>query len=441
MIDQEPDKPLMGEGFIADFRCIGSDCEYTCCAGWQVQLEKKIFLDLKTRYKRLPDQSHRAEALQRNRNNHTNWDYGKIVNDEKGNCPFLTEDKLCDIHSRFGEKHLSWVCRDFPRKLEDAGDHLEASLSLGCPEAARLCLQQDDDAEMEPLPVSVFNKFSGVRHGFHHLNILQSAYWTYRHDVRQVMQLILKARQYPLSGRLFLLLYFAEQLKDSFHADSHDQFEPEKLQSAIEIIASPDIHQKIISGFENLPSDTSSLRIILHTLLGYKKNKIAALDKFFEKIVENAREKLEKSSPDDTLEYQLDSGMQLYVKRLRELPNGAIKHIEHFLENVINHYLFYRSHVNDNSLTIYVRHLLIQINIIKFLFILSPDLNGFFDNEFEDTDDEYLKNILADAILKPVYLTVRAFEHQNLQVEDAFNQALKKQGFENIEKLAMLAKI
>jgi lysine-N-methylase len=58
-------------------------------------------------------------------------------------CAMLNDNGLCDLHSTLGEEQLCYTCKMFPRHVEEFQDIREYSLSLACPEAARMVLADD----------------------------------------------------------------------------------------------------------------------------------------------------------------------------------------------------------------------------------------------------------------------------------------------------------
>ena len=55
----------------------------------------------------------------------------------------LDESNLCSIQKRFGEDYLPDTCQTFPRRRVDFDEINVKTLSLSCPEAARLCLTKN----------------------------------------------------------------------------------------------------------------------------------------------------------------------------------------------------------------------------------------------------------------------------------------------------------
>jgi lysine-N-methylase len=121
-------------------------------------------------------------------------------------CPFLSEDRLCQIQIEYGEPYLSQVCATFPRTVHTI-DHLEEkTLSLSCPEAARVVLLDPDLLRPNP------------KAGRHHLSWddqaeamqpLRSYFW----PIREFAIALARNRAYPLWQRMFLLGAFCRRLE------------------------------------------------------------------------------------------------------------------------------------------------------------------------------------------------------------------------------------
>ena len=115
------------------FHCIGAACEDTCCAGWTVLVDKATF----EKYQRASDPAlHSLVTI--NPKSANDDDFSSIELNGLA-CPALSEG-LCSIQHRFGEDYLSNMCATYPRVVNRAGDQLQLSLDLSCPEAARLVL-------------------------------------------------------------------------------------------------------------------------------------------------------------------------------------------------------------------------------------------------------------------------------------------------------------
>lgn len=111
------------------FRCIAGNCPDTCCAGWSIGIDP---ISMK-RYK------HTKGPLGNRLKNSVDW-REKTFLQYKKRCSFLNEENLCDLYLEGGERMLCKTCRQYPRHTEEYEGVREISLSLSCPEAARLIL-------------------------------------------------------------------------------------------------------------------------------------------------------------------------------------------------------------------------------------------------------------------------------------------------------------
>ncbi len=125
MLDLYPD-------YYKEFTCVGGACPDTCCAQWEVVVDD----DTAARYAVVPgDLGRRLRAALT-----LDEDGDRILRFPQGRCPLLTEDSLCSVQKALGHEALCRTCREFPRLCQDYTVFREHSLSLSCPEAARLIL-------------------------------------------------------------------------------------------------------------------------------------------------------------------------------------------------------------------------------------------------------------------------------------------------------------
>lgn len=115
------------------FSCIADDCPDTCCAGWQIMIDDRSL----KKYRRF-------QGTFRNRL-HNDIDWEEHAFRQYGHrCAFLNEENLCDMYIEAGSGMLCDTCRRYPRHIEEFEGMREISLSLSCPEAARIILSQTD---------------------------------------------------------------------------------------------------------------------------------------------------------------------------------------------------------------------------------------------------------------------------------------------------------
>ena len=136
---------LQPESYHA-FRCVGAECEDTCCIGWNVNVDKRTY----DAYQSCQDPTlgpRLRELVAINIGGKSDDDYARIALTSEG-CLFLKE-QLCSIHRTLGEAYLSNMCATYPRILNVVDDVLERSLDLACPEAARIVLTNPSPMEFD----------------------------------------------------------------------------------------------------------------------------------------------------------------------------------------------------------------------------------------------------------------------------------------------------
>ena len=214
-----PSKRLQPRAYHA-FRCIGAECEDTCCTGWLVNVDKTTY----EAYQRCDDPElgpRLRELVTIHAASTGDASYARIALTGTG-CPFL-DDGLCGIQNKLGEGYLSTVCATFPRKADVVDDVLHRSLDLSCPEAARLVL-------LDPNPME-FDEAESVQGDSRvaEYSVLTTADVNSRKPYRYFRELrafaieVLQYRAYPLWKRLVVLGSFCDQLEQLAEAGGNEQ--------------------------------------------------------------------------------------------------------------------------------------------------------------------------------------------------------------------------
>lgn len=111
------------------FKCIADKCEFTCCKGWEINIDNSAYNKWKN--ENLDYLLEKVEAKDKkevyfiNKENHED-------------CPFLDKQGLCNIVKNHGEEYLSLTCHTFPRIENVFDDRRELSLSCSCKEVVEI---------------------------------------------------------------------------------------------------------------------------------------------------------------------------------------------------------------------------------------------------------------------------------------------------------------
>lgn len=129
---------VLTPGYVTRFQCLGAECPDTCCSGWNVAVDFATH-DAYMRCQ-APEWVPKFKTYIKVHEAPTEQSAATILRaEDTGNCHFLG-DGWCSIQSDLGEDLISNTCSSYPRLSVKLGDALFQSMSLSCPEAARLAL-------------------------------------------------------------------------------------------------------------------------------------------------------------------------------------------------------------------------------------------------------------------------------------------------------------
>lgn len=182
--------------YFQEFKCTADRCQDTCCAGWQIMIDD----DSIKRYKKIKgDYIWKIMTC-------IDWEEGCFRQDNTKRCAFLNSDNLCDLYKNVGEDALCKTCREYPRHTEEFEDVREVTLSVSCPEVARILMerltpvsfvQEEYPEEKEILEFEEFDPFL--------YSIIEES--------REAMLKELQNRSIPLRERAVLVLAMAHDMQ------------------------------------------------------------------------------------------------------------------------------------------------------------------------------------------------------------------------------------
>lgn len=197
--------------YVKGFKCIGKECEDSCCIGWNVSIDKDTYNNCrKIKNKKMKEKL--DKVVKRNRTKNSKFNYAKI-NLENNKCPFLNEDNLCNVYLNLGEQYLSNLCTTYPRSYNKINGVFEKSLTMSCPEVVRLGLLNSELMEFEEIE---FNEILGNIKKNIDTNkplfgkSLEKYFW----DLRIFTISLLQNRNYLLEERLIVLGLFYQKVTE-----------------------------------------------------------------------------------------------------------------------------------------------------------------------------------------------------------------------------------
>lgn len=125
--------------YYKKFHCIAGACPDTCCAGWEISVDRAS----EKRY-RQAGKWDKDLSLEFTKKLKKYIKHGQILSDG-ATCPFLNQEGLCEMYLELGPDSLCETCARHPRHMEDYGALHEMVLLLSCPEVSRLVLESKED--------------------------------------------------------------------------------------------------------------------------------------------------------------------------------------------------------------------------------------------------------------------------------------------------------
>lgn len=208
--------------YYKKFSCIADKCPDTCCGKWQIVIDD----DSLERYQEY-DGDYRPELRRK-----VNWEEGVFRHGRSGKCAFLRDDMLCDMYIHMGKNSLCTTCREYPRHTEEFENVREVSLSLSCPEVARILMnitdkvtfvtEEDDENEVfDDFDYFLYSNLEDIREAI--LNVIQDRSVDIRSRIERVIQIGASAQRHYDEGDLVMWDECEEQDKPHIQGE-HEEY-------------------------------------------------------------------------------------------------------------------------------------------------------------------------------------------------------------------------
>ena len=195
--------------YMKDFKCIGSACTDTCCAGWEIVIDDTTY----EAYKQVEGSF--GERLRQQIGEEQGEPYFKL---QKGRrCSFLNQENLCDIFIEIGENMLCDICREHPRFYEWFGDYTEMGVGLCCEAAEQLIFASEEKATFE-----LITEDEEENEEDELITLLLQA--------RETAFSIVQNREMSITDRLMLLLDYGSDLQSALDREAVGELEQLAVQ-------------------------------------------------------------------------------------------------------------------------------------------------------------------------------------------------------------------
>lgn len=197
----------IGLRYMTRFRCIGADCEDSCCGEWVVTVDDAHHDALRQVMGQTEQGRAEFDAAVQYRIVDGRRIVSLLVQRLDKSCVLLGADKFCTVQQRYGEALLPDDCALYPRSVGQLRGRVELSGNLSCPEAARLCLLAPDSTDLVPVDPSLISR--GLVH-YTYADSPQDISEAALDDIRDLARYLLALRERSLDERLFFLAVFLD---------------------------------------------------------------------------------------------------------------------------------------------------------------------------------------------------------------------------------------
>lgn len=303
--------------------------------------------------------------------------YAKIVLDNSGVCPLTGDKGLCTVHKELGESYLCNKCATYPRIFSDVGGTIEKTLTLSCPEAARVVLNRPEGIgfiEGEEAITALIN------------NGISLDKYPYFWDLRIFIVQLLQDRRQSVEMRLIVLGLFLQKI-ETIPVQDYPAYLPNIMQEYSERLGNEAYIEAL---FKIEPRRDFQLDVVhsltIHHLENFTREKYLQLVK------------------------QVVDGLNLDEKNIIKYEEAYSKYYEPFMQNhsyILENYLvnmifknlipYDKASFSESYMMVVIHVMLVKIHMIGLA--------------------SYKKEMAVDDVLLCIQQIGRAIEHNSLYLD------------------------
>lgn len=295
--------------YYQQFSCIGGSCELNCCcSNWgniiwtNSEYEKLCSAEMSDELRRKVNSS----FFQKDYNGIKIWN----IYQQDSDCPFLTEQKLCELQLTFGEDILSQTCRAYPRTSLMNNAVLTRGCYLSCPEVGKLLYNNKDAMEISTRMVQIKSSTTVCAKAENAQDFEASPSLRYRNILFDFFYELCANENYSIETGLVLGGLAAKKLSEYEITGKHNSI-PEVIKTLKKQIGS---HDQIAS-IESINPDNRIKIGVVGTLMLDMAREIKSL-KVLESLTENGGINIEKYFLGEQAVKKLFEGHEFYFRNM-----------------------------------------------------------------------------------------------------------------------------
>lgn len=400
--------------YMKDFACLGSDCPYTCCGWWTIQIDQSHYAKLQKAMGKTPeDKQAFADGFRLTKpERRTREHFALMVLNDDGYCKFLDGNRWCGLHQRHGEELLPDACAIYPRAFSQLGKRLELTGEPSCPEVARRLLTDENAIQLEDAKQSDYGRVVPVQDM---PEVVSDAYWGVIDKVRGTLYRLVERRDFSTGQKLYFALFFASQL-DRFLRPRGEagEFSEERLEHEIDFLDRPDVLSELGQRYlAEGPATPLPVSLLAETLARVAKDSVPL--SFYRLIAgtlgtyEGPGRGMRRDETDGGFVLSPEPLWQHYSARRASLEPKVRERVELYFRNYLGHQVLHEWYTFSPSVFAYVQNVALRVALLRFLLYSHPQL------EEAVGDDAKLDAIAIEVF----YLLSRAMEHNKKLLDGA----------------------
>ncbi len=408
---------------MARFRCLGGDCEDTCCAAWDIPISPEDHQRLTAAVgpaaddmlKRIPDGRGGSLVVLAKR-------------ESDGTCTQLDPAGLCSLHARLGEQVLPEICCAYPRFIGRVADRLELTGRMSCPEVVRQCLLGDAHEVLVAATPEPFGRFK-VR--FEVTPDDEVPYLTPFVHVRNALLAACADPSVPVGSRLYAIAAFGERVQPFFHRAATEHA-PERLVGELAALRNTGVIAELHAQLTAHPVDG----VALTAVMGMIQSRLSAAPAFARvvgTIVRHLGEAAGVPDPGDPWKQLMAIGPQkiwaAHIERRKALSPLQTERLEQYLERYATNYFLQDWYPLSPTLLEHTLQLLLRVALLRYLLLAHPGFTPIAEVAALDR-----------AAVEVFYATTRAYDHSE-SVREALSATLAKRNMLDMTHAAALLKL
>lgn len=261
----------------SEFMCIGSECLYDCCHGWGYILwSNEEYLKLCSADCSESIKSKIADSFVRR-----DKDFRQINERETNgvkSCPFLNENKLCDIQAELGAEYLSSVCQVYPRIYYKKDSLILRTCHSSCYRIMEMLINNENIMELTDR-IERIDNIDSIMGGYYDDNktVKKNPTTQYRTDIYMFLYGILSNKNYSVEAGIVLGALAAQQIS-KFEANKQYDKIPKVIEALTAQLNNPEQIRKI----ESIAPNYSLKFNFVNRVLGYIYDCDIATDSLYE---------------------------------------------------------------------------------------------------------------------------------------------------------------